>query len=152
MIKYALVCNNGHDFDSWFATGDAYDRQAESGLIRCAICQSAEVTKAIMAPALAHRAGEPAGEISAPPAMPEPPALLDSRQMEIRAMLSAMRSEIMTTAVDVGSRFSDEARKMHEGEQPQQFIRGQATVAEAKALLEDGIGIMPIPPAPEDLN
>ncbi len=152
MIKYSLICENGHGFESWFSTGDAYDRQAESGLVLCAICQSARVSKAIMAPALAHRASEPAGEIVAPLSTPAESALLDPRQKEIRAMVSAMRAEILSSAVDVGARFCDEARKIHDGEQPHQFIRGQATIEEAHSLMAEGIGIMPIPPAPEELN
>lgn len=196
MIKFSLVCDTAHAFESWFASGSAYDEQTERGLVHCPVCQSEKVTKAIMAPAIAsHRRREledqalqsqalksqaPQGEASRgaaveghaisgreqsrviegeiiAPSQPiaaeqMPPALLDAQQREIRAIIGAMRTEIMANTVDVGKSFPDEARKMHDGDSPERPIRGEATAEEIHALIEDGVKIIPVPPAPEELN
>ncbi len=166
MIKFSLICDSGHVFESWFANGAAYDQQAERGFVPCPVCGSGKVTKAIMAPAIAShrghmiegRAGDTnvvEGEVIPP--MPKqapqvPPALLDAQSQAIRAMIGAMREKILANTIDVGKSFPEEVRKMHEGEAPEHPIRGEATLEEAQALIEDGIGIMPVPAAPEELN
>jgi hypothetical protein len=53
MIRYALVCEKGHAFESWFSDSSAYDRQAKRKLVTCPHCGSFKVEKAIMAPRLA---------------------------------------------------------------------------------------------------
>ena len=55
MIRYSLVCDKGHEFESWFANSAAYDKQAKRGLVSCPLCGSAKVEKAIMAPRLARK-------------------------------------------------------------------------------------------------
>jgi hypothetical protein len=166
MIKFSLVCDGGHTFESWFANGAAYDQQAERGLVHCPVCDSGKVTKAIMAPAIASHLGRATetraaesrvieGEIIPPqPAGTNtpPPALLDDQHRAIRAMIGAIREKILTDTVDVGKNFPEEARKMHGGESPERPIRGEATVEEAHALIEDGIKIMAVPAAPDELN
>lgn len=166
MIKFSLVCDSGHTFESWFANGAAYDQQTERGLVHCPVCNSGTVTKAIMAPAIASHLGREIetraaegrvieGDIIPPqPAGNNalPPALLDEQQRAIRAMIGAVREKILTDTIDVGKNFPQEARKMHEGESPERPIRGEATVEEAHALIEDGIKIMAVPAAPDELN
>ena len=88
-----------------------------------------------------------------PAQMPQvPPELLDAQQRAVRAMIGAVREKILTETIDVGKNFPDEARKMHDGESPERPIRGEATVEEAQSLIEDGIMIMAVPGAPEELN
>lgn len=162
MIKYSLVCENGHEFDSWFANSDAFDVQAKRGFVECPHCRSTLVTKAIMAPRIVRtdrgprhaEVREPTSTEAAPPvpSMPQPVALLDERQQALRQMVRELRQKIVENSVDVGSRFPEEARKMHEGETPQRSIHGQATFEEAKALVDDGIPVMPIPSLPEERN
>jgi hypothetical protein len=159
VIKFSLVCDRSHSFESWFANGAAYDEQAPRGRVECPVCGSSQVTKAIMAPAVASHRGKAIegrvieGKVIAPvPAKQVPAPLLDARQREIRAALGAMRTEIIANTVDVGSRFPEEARKIHDGESQDRPIRGEATVEEVHALIEEGVKIMPIPGAPEDMN
>jgi len=161
MIKFSLLCENSHGFESWFSNGAAYEQQAGLGRVECPVCGSNNVTKAIMAPAIATSRAEFArreiieGEVIPPrPVLPVPaaPDLLDAQQQEIRAMIGAMRTEILANTIDVGKSFPEEARKMHAGESPERPIRGEASIEEVHALIEDGVNIMPIPAAPEDLN
>lgn len=159
MIKFALICENGHQFDSWFQSGAAYDVQAETGLILCPVCQASLVTKAIMAPAIASkRGGEPAPAKVPPQADTLAPegsakvALFDERDRELRAMIEGIRQRIFDSADDVGASFPEEARKIHDGLIPERPIHGQASFDEARALIEEGIGILPIPLLPDEHN
>jgi hypothetical protein len=158
MIRYALACDNGHDFESWFPSSASYDAQAERGLVTCPLCGSAKVDKQIMAPSLGRkgsaqaepeRAGVPAAPV---PAAPAPMAILSEREQAIRAMLKAVREHVVKTADYVGGDFADEARKMHYGEIEHRSIYGEANPADAKALIEEGIEVHPIPVLPDDRN
>ena len=148
MIKYALACDKGHEFESWFPSAAAFDEQARRGLVVCPDCSSNRVAKAIMAPAVV-------GAAHANPAAAEAPtevALLDGRQRALREAVRALRREIEANTDDVGTKFAELARSMHAGETPERAIRGQATGAEVEALLEEGVGVLPLPAAPDELN
>lgn len=148
MIKYALACDQGHEFESWFPSAAAYDEQARRGLVACPECSSNRVAKAIMAPAVVGAARAPKGPAEAPTEV----ALLDRRQRALRDAVRTLRREIETNTDDVGRKFAKLARSMHAGETPERAIRGQATGAEVEALLEEGVGVLPMPGAPDDLN
>ncbi|MBV8850601.1 MAG: DUF1178 family protein [Methylobacteriaceae bacterium] len=162
MIRYSLICDNAHEFDSWFANSSAFDEQSERGLIVCPFCDSAHVTKAIMSPRLARtdvvRPALPSLQPSAGDEAPKPAeekrpvALFDEKHAALRNMVRELHAKIIETTVDVGSRFPEEARRIHESETPQQPIRGQATAEEARALLDEGIGILPVPTLPDERN
>ena len=148
MIKYALACEKGHEFESWFPNAAAYDEQARRGLVVCPECNSNRVAKAIMAPAVVGAARAPA----TPAAAPTEVALLDRRQRALRDAVRALRREIEANTDDVGTKFAELARSMHAGQTPERAIRGQATGAEVEVLLEEGIGVLPMPAAPDKLN
>jgi hypothetical protein len=156
MIKFSLVCENAHAFESWFASGAAYDQQTGQHLIACPLCGSVAVTKAIMAPAVANHLGRVVEQENLPPQpvvpIGMPSSLLDPRHRDIREAMSAIRTQILADTVDVGTNFPQEARKMHDGDSPERPIRGEASVEEVHALMEEGIKILPVPAAPEDLN
>ena len=50
MIRYALTCDKGHAFESWFQNSAAYDTQVKRRLVSCPMCDSTKVEKTIMAP------------------------------------------------------------------------------------------------------
>jgi len=156
MIKYALICDTGHEFDSWFLDSTAFEKQAKRGLVTCPICQSVKVAKAIMAPRIGRSAAAPAEPAAAeqPAAAPtsQPVALLDEREKVLRGKIRRLRQMIEANTDDVGPEFSEEARKMHHGEIPTRSIRGQASLEEARALLEEGVEVMPVPLLPDERN
>ena len=156
MIKFALHCSQGHEFDSWFQSGAAFERQSQEGHVLCPYCQAPDVTKAIMAPALAGKNRGKKAELPALAGVPDnyetPPALISPQEMEKRAMINALRERILTETEDVGRRFAEEARKIHEGLVEERPIHGEANLAEVRALVEDGIEILPVPPLPEEMN
>jgi hypothetical protein len=157
MIRYALACSQGHEFESWFPSSEAYESQHARGLVSCPVCGSAEVEKQIMAPSLART--EKARELPVPapaqagaPPSAQPMALVSEKERELRAMLRAVREHVLSNAEDVGERFVDEARKMHYGEIEHRSIYGQASLVDAKALLDEGIEVHPLPVIPDDRN
>lgn len=158
MIRYALACDNGHEFESWFPSASSYDAQAERGLVACPFCASIRVEKRMMAPSVASGAKASSGAKPAADApvstdsAPQPVAILSEREQAIRAMLRAVREHVTKTADYVGPGFADEARKMHYGETPHRSIYGEANAFDAKALIEEGIEVQPLPTVPDDRN
>ena len=156
MIRYALACDSGHRFESWFGSIAAFDNLREQGILTCPTCGSQQVAKTIMSPAVVAARGQamlpaegaPAGTGPAPVDV----ALLDDKRQELRNALRAFRDKVFAETQDVGTRFPEEARRMHDGEIAHREIRGQATIDEARALLDDGVMILPLPSLPDDLN
>lgn len=133
MIRYALKCADGHGFDSWFQSAGAYDTLSDKGMVSCAVCGSTEVSKAIMAPRVTVK------DDVAPLSVPSTPA---------EQALRKLRTELEKNADYVGTTFATEARAIHLGEAPERPIWGQANLKEAKALVEEGVPIAPIPFGP----
>ena len=140
MIHYSLKCPDGHQFDSWFQSAAAFDKLQASGHVACAVCGSGSVEKALMAP----RVGS--GE-SAPPETAETPSR-DTPKPATEQALAAFRAHVEKTSDYVGTRFASEARAMHLGDAPERPIWGEARQEEAKALIDDGISIAPLPFTP----
>jgi hypothetical protein len=160
MIHYALICDKGHGFDSWFADSAAFDKQARRGLVTCPHCGSAKVEKAIMAPRLAS-AKKRKGRAEAPADMPAaaapapdaaPVAMISPQEQEFRTKLKELREHLTQNADNVGPKFPEVARKMHYGEIEHRSIYGEATPKDAKELLDEGIEFQPLPILPEDRN
>ena len=131
MIRYSLRCDQGHEFDGWFRSSDGFDSLRASGQVTCAVCGSAKVEKALMAPRVAH------GEGSAPD--------LHSPRDEREATLDKLRRHVEANSDYVGMSFAAEARAMHEGSAPERAIHGEAKLEDARKLIEDGIPVTPLP-------
>jgi len=154
MIRYALNCENGHGFESWFANSAAYDKQRKRALVACPICGSVKVEKAIMTPRLNR---SETVETSAPPTSPPTPAkapvaMMSPAERELRKKLKELRAHITTSADYVGGRFPEQARKIHYGEIEHRSIYGEASPEEAKELHEEGIDFYPLPILPDEFN
>ncbi len=134
MIVYNLVCAKDHSFEGWFASSSAFDAQAADGKLVCPVCNTRKVTKAPMAPALSPKVGK---QKSAP----GPDELRKMRQF-----MTGLRKYVEENAENVGNKFPEEARKIHYGEIEERLIYGQATVAEAKELIEEGVDVAALPP------
>jgi hypothetical protein len=161
MIRYALNCDQGHDFESWFQNSTAYDKQSKRALVTCPFCGSAKVEKAIMAPRLARsddvESAPPTLPAPMPPASPAtaakaPVAMMSPPERELRQKLKELRDHVTKNASYVGPRFPEEARKIHYGETEHRSIYGEASQDEAKQLHEEGIEFHPLPILPDDHN
>jgi hypothetical protein len=161
MIRYTLVCNERHEFESWFTNSAAYDKQAKRGLVACPLCGSAKVEKALMAPRLGrtdtpsnHEAAQASSTETAPAAakVPTPVAMISPQEQEFRRKLRELRDHLVKNAENVGQRFPEEARKMHYGEAEHRSIYGVASPKDAKALHDEGIEFSPLPVLPDERN
>lgn len=154
MIHYNLRCERGHSFESWFQSSSAYEAQERRKLVNCPICGSSEVERAIMAPQIVSQKGRESA-LPAPAATADPAPstqLLMAQERELRAKLKELRDHIVKNADNVGERFPNEARKMHYGDIEHRPIYGEATTEEARALIEEGVEVAPLPVLPGDRN
>ncbi|MDH1178370.1 DUF1178 family protein [Achromobacter mucicolens] len=138
---FDLECDHSHIFEGWFGSHEDYDAQQARGLVTCPVCGSATITKRLSAPRLnvAH--------LHAPAAQPlVPPGASDAEKMAAlqAAVMRQVRALVRSTE-NVGPRFAEEARRIHEGDADDRPIRGIATVEEREALAEDGIEVMAVP-------
>jgi hypothetical protein len=135
MIRYALLCEHGHEFEGWFGASDDYETQHARGLLECPTCGSKAVRKAIMAPAVSGARAQGSGPLS------------EAREMMMQAA-QAMRRHVEETFDYVGDAFASEARAIHEGRSEDRGIYGEASGDEVKKLIEDGVPVAPLPPGP----
>lgn len=145
MIRYDLQCAKGHGFDGWFRDSAAFDTQKSSGIVVCPICGSADVEKQLMTPGIPVKSNRKADGVRLAGGS-------DPRLQEVMDAMRALRRKVEAEADYVGDRFAEEARRIHYEEGEMRGIYGEATVEEAKALLEEGIHVAPLPRLPEDGN
>ncbi|MFN4098539.1 MAG: DUF1178 family protein [Pararhodobacter sp.] len=131
MIRYSLKCDQGHAFESWFASATAFDTLAKAGHLNCAHCGSAKVEKALMAPSVATIEG--------------PDKSLTPMAGGVGEKIAQLRKHIEETSDYVGTDFVREARAMHLGDSPERPIWGEARIDEARALAEEGVPVAPLP-------
>lgn len=156
MIRYALRCERGHAFESWFQSSAAYESQHKRKLVTCPVCDSAKVEKAIMAPQITRKGRnkktEPDAAAPAAPAAEPAQLMMAPQEREILAKLRELRDHVTKNADNVGTKFPEEARKMHYGDIEHRAIYGEASADEARSLLEEGVEVLPLPVLPEDRN
>jgi hypothetical protein len=131
MIVFDLRCTNGHVFEGWFGSSSAFEEQVARSMVACPICDDRAVAKAVMAPAIGTKSNVRA----------------DASHDEIKrtlARLASAQREALSQSTWVGAGFARQARAIHDGTAPAATIHGQATVEEAKSLIEDGVAIAPL--------
>ena len=137
MRVFRLSCAQGHDFEGWFASSEAFDRQQAAGELACPVCAETRVTKLPSAPYV--NTGARDGE-TVPVAAPVGP-----KRPELAAALAALKAHVLANTEDVGRKFPEVARRMHYGEESQRGIRGRVTPEEAVELVDEGIEAVPLP-------
>lgn len=133
MIRYSLQCCQGHVFESWFQSASAFDSLTLAGHVTCSVCGETDVSKALMAPTVCHASES-----------------VETKTQDKQAeAIAKMRQEVENNATYVGGEFAKKARDMHEGLSSETSIYGEANLADARALIEDGIPVMPLPFKPK---
>jgi hypothetical protein len=133
LIVFDLKCGGGHVFEAWFGSSGAYEEQRSTGHVRCPVCDDGTITKAVMAPAIPAKG-------NSKPAPPTPEAVKAAMKM-----LATRQAKALESSEWVGTAFADRARAMHLGDEKQATIHGQASLAEAKALVDEGVPVAPLP-------
>ncbi len=141
MISFNLVCRDGHEFEGWFSSSAAYEQQKADGTVTCPHCGTPEVSKTLMSPNIGVRENR---SVKAA-ADPKPTG-------EMVEFLRQMRKYVQNNADYVGEKFAEEARKIHYEETDPRGIYGETSADDAKALIEEGIEVFPLPVLPEDKN
>ena len=132
MIVFDLKCAGGHVFEAWFGSSSDYDDQRTRGLVSCPMCGNKTVEKAVMAPNVAAK-GNRQAEVTS--------AVVKAAM----ATLAKAQQQALANSEWVGTAFASRARAMHTGEEDHAPIHGQASIEEAKALVEDGVPVAPLP-------
>ena len=136
MIRFSMKCNNDHSFDSWFQSSEAFEKLANSGMLSCIHCGDINISKSLMAPKVTTK------KIKERPSLTTPKG-------DIEKALAKLKSEVEKNSDYVGMNFATEARAMYDGDQPSRSIYGEAKPEEAKALIEDGVPVTPLPFMPK---
>ena len=141
MIKFGLRCDEDHRFEGWFGSSAEFEQQAKRGFVTCPVCGSGTVDKALMAPAVATSRDRDAVRRE-----------VVNAQTQMLDQMRKLRDAVKANAEDVGPRFAEEARRIHYGETEPKAVYGSATKDEVGALVEEGVGVAPLPVLPEDGN
>jgi len=150
MIRYTLKCDRDHVFKSWFQSADAFEKLRSTGMASCAVCGSSTVDKTLMAPRV-----QPGRSKAAPPApatVPEgqheattAPVSLSEPDSPLAKAIQRLRAEVEASSDYVGKDFVRQARAMHLGETQERAIHGEARPEDARALVEEGVPVLPLP-------
>ncbi len=144
MIKYTLKCSRGHIFESWFQSADAFDELRSRNLTSCIECGDTQIEKALMAPCVRTKAPVQSSDLAV--AKESGPALHISPEEQA---IAKMRAHIEANSDNVGKDFAKTARDIYHGHAPARAIHGTADGAQARALIEDGVPILPLPFGPK---
>ena len=169
MIKYRLACAKEHEFEAWFSDSAAFDTQKKRGQVVCPECGSKKVSKTLMAPSVStskrreraarqgmqramQAAAAAAAEAPAPPPATEADVRREAVRQEFLGLMRRVRKHVEENAEYVGPKFAEEARRIHNEEAEARGIYGEASLEEARELVEEGIEVLPLPALPEDAN
>lgn len=141
MIRFSLHCDHGHDFEGWFRDNADFDRQSERQLVGCPVCNSQNVQKSLMAPAVSTNRQKEKIAMA-----------LGEAQKKVLDEMRDLSRKVRENADYVGDKFAEEARKIHFGEAETRGIYGEASREDVHSLLEDGVDVLPLPVFPEDQN
>jgi hypothetical protein len=141
MISFSLICDQSHEFQGWFRSGDDFDKQQKRGLVDCPHCGSHKIEKALMAPSVSTGRKKEKMALA-----------MGEDQRKVMEQFKELAQKVRENADYVGDKFAEEARKIHFGETEARGIYGEATSEEVRDLAEDGVGFMPLPVFPEDRN
>ena len=160
MIVYDLSCENGHRFEGWFGSSEDFASQQERGLVSCPTCGSESVTKAPMAPAVGRKGNQqqahaqpgngPEKDGNGLSNTPMTPEVAEAFEKLAKAQAKALKNSTW-----VGKDFAEQSRAMHYGERDHAPIHGEATLQEARELLDEGVPVAPLPlpvAPPDDVN
>ncbi len=142
MILFDLCCKNKHTFEAWFPSTKKYEELKKKNMVKCPICNSHKVKKALMAPNIG--VSKKGKEI-------QHAAYEDNKDKNLRKQIKKMKKLIEENTDNVGNNFAEEARKIYYGEKKARPIRGQTTSQEAKDLENEGVPFSTLPwPSRED--
>lgn len=143
MIVYDLRCAIGHDFEGWFADSDAYVTQSRKGQLLCPYCADTRVERRVSPLRIGSSAN--ASTDIVPAVASDLVSVVDDERTQTLRKLVNLQTRMLRQSEWVGGAFAQRARAMADGDEAPATIHGQATIAEARALHDDGVAILPLP-------
>lgn len=144
MIVFDLRCRTeGHVFEAWFASSAAWEEQRAAGLVSCPFCENTSVEKAVMAPMIPRKGNRTPDHRGSQSAAPQD--ISSEKAKAVLSALSAAQTAMLKNSTWVGKSFDEKARAMDAGEIATESIHGEVSLDQAKALLEDGVSVLPLP-------
>ncbi|MBV8618327.1 MAG: DUF1178 family protein [Curvibacter sp.] len=140
-----LQCAQAHDFEGWFASEEDFQGQLTRGILTCPLCGDHQIHKLPSAPRLNLGAVAPSGPESPGKSLRSSDGVPPESRQALQAAWLKLTREAMKNAEDVGDAFVAEARRIHRGESPRRGIRGQASLEDTVALVEEGVPVLPLP-------
>ncbi len=156
MIVFDLTCDHGHRFEGWFGSSDDFASQCERRMVACPQCGSEEISKAPMAPTVGKKGSQvvqTSGRANADKGLSNTP--MSPEVAAALGKLAEAQAKALKNSTWVGKNFVEQSRAMHYGERDHAAIHGEASVQEARELLDEGVSVAPLPlpiAPPEDVN
>jgi len=145
MIVFDLECRSGaHRFEGWFGSTEDFEQQKDRGLLCCPECGSEDVGKAVMAPSVGKKGNQGAAAVASRKSETMSNAAMPPEAAKMMKHLAKMQAESLKESKWVGKKFADDARAMHYGERDSEAIHGEATLEQAKELVDEGIEVAPL--------
>ncbi len=135
-----LFCEGQHVFEGWFGSEEDFLNQLERGLVQCPMCGSSTIKKRLSAPRLNLGSGRDPQLQNSDGVEPKTEATDESTA----SVWLNLTKRILANTDDVGEQFAEEARRIHYGEASERGIRGSASLDETRALIEEGISVLPL--------
>jgi len=142
VIRFNLRCDADHEFDGWFASNEGFDEQKRRGFVTCPHCNSKKIEKSLMAPQVSTGRTKDAIAVST----------MDQARKAVFAEMKKLRETVTEKGENVGTRFAEEARKIHYGEADDRLVYGEADREQIEDLVDEGVAIAPLPVLPDDAN
>jgi hypothetical protein len=168
MIRYTLKCSDGHNFESWFKSASAFESLHAAGQLTCPQCGAVKIEKSLMAPRL-HKSTVmdqgPSEHTEVSPTTDATPQTLGNatttnpKPQDVQAPqqdhrlsendVAKIRDHVEKNSDYVGADFTKQARAMRDGDAPERSIYGEAKLEDAKALIAEGVPVVPLPFLPK---
>ena len=134
MIKYNLICDNEHEFESWFSDSLEFEKLKNKKLLECIYCSSKRIEKSIMSPMISNSNNLELSNNK-----------FEREFLKEKKRLKQIRKYIEKNYEYVGKNFSKKVREIYYDKKSKTTIYGTTTTKEREELAEEGIDLLSIP-------
>ena len=134
MIKYNLICDNEHEFESWFSDSLEFEKLKNKKLLECIYCSSIRIEKSIMSPMISNSNNLDFSNDK-----------FERELLKEKKMLKQIRKYIEKNYEYVGKNFSKKVREIYYDKKNKKTIYGTTTLKEREELAEEGIDLLSVP-------
>ena len=158
MFVVDLVCHDGHLFEGWYDSRDAFDDARAAASLSCPVCGVHDVEQRPSFRGIVSRSSPQ----KTPPKKAATPTTTTTPEMtttppppmpiELQRALSQIIKMVKANTEDAGAAFAARALAMHKGDEEPAAIHGTSTAEERALLVEEGVEFVGIPVPEIDEN